>query len=263
MARRAPTGESGDAASEARGRSASPAELRERLASAPPPYLRGALDNPSLGTEELSLLLRNRSLPPAALARIAREREWTRLREVKRGLVRHPNTPAVIARNLAPLLYDRELGEIAEDVRVRPSVRRRAEEILKLRIEEMALGERISLARRPSRALIAALVDGTDAGVLRALLGNPRLVEADAVRIASGAGTPPEVLRLLAEHAAWGNRRSVRMALLSNRRTPVPTALRLLRDASRLDLSRLAADGDAPRIVRIGAERLLGGAAGG
>lgn len=203
------------------------------------------------------LLLRNRSTPAAALSRVARDREWTRLREILRALVGHPNTPTAVARALAPHLHDKDLGEVAEDVRVRPAVRRSAEEILKIRIGEMPLGERISLARRPSRALVAALAECADAGVLRALLGNPRLLEAEAVRIASGARTPPEALRAIAEHAAWGARRSVRMALLLNPRTPLPVALRLLRGATRHDLSRLAADPKAPRIVRIGAERRL------
>jgi len=263
VARRTPTKEPVEAASEARGRSDSAAELKDRLASAPPPYVLGALDNPNLGPDEMFLLLRNRSAPAAALSRVARDREWTRLREVKRALVRHPNTPTAVARALAPHLHDKDLGEVAEDVRVRPSVRRRAEEILKIRIEEMPLGERISLARRPSRALVAALAQCADAGVLRALLGNPRLLEADAVRIASGAGTPPEALRAIAEHVTWGARRSVRMALLLNPRTPVPVALRLVRAAMRHDLSRLAADAKAPRIVRVGAERRLEESRGG
>jgi hypothetical protein len=263
VARRTPTKEPVEAASEARGRSDSAAELKNRLASAPPPYVLGALDNPNLGPDEMFLLLRNRSAPAAALSRVARDREWTRLREVKRALVRHPNTPTAMARALAPHLHDKDLGEVAEDVRVRPSVRRRAEEILKIRIEAMPLGERISLARRPSHALAVALAECADAGVLRALLGNPRLLEADAVRIASGARTPPEALRAIAEHVTWGARRSVRMALLLNPRTPVPVALRLVRAAMRHDLSRLAADAKAPRIVRVGAERRLEESPGG
>jgi hypothetical protein len=105
--------------------------------------------------------------------------------------------------------------------------------------------------------LIGALCDSSEAAVLRALLGNGRLVEADAVRIASGTGTPGEVLRTLAEDPAWGVRRSVRTALLRNPRTPVASALGLMCRMPRRDLVRLAEDREAPRIVRVGAERRL------
>jgi hypothetical protein len=209
------------------------------------------------------LLLRNRAAPAPLLARIGRDREWTRRQDVKRALVRHPNTPLVLARILAIHLHRKDLAEIAEDLRVPPPVRRHAEEILRIRIEEMTLGERISLARRPSRALISALRDSAEGGVLRALLGNSRLVEADAVRIASGSATPGDALRALAEHPAWGIRRSVRMALLLNPRTPVSSALGLIRGTSRQDLTRLAEDAGAPRIVRVGAERRLKDGRGG
>ncbi len=251
------------ASSRARGRTASAAELRKCLASAPAPYLAGALENAELGPDEVLLLLRNRAAPAALLARIGGNGEWTRLHEVKCGLVRHFNTPPAIARGLARHLYSRDLAEIAEDVRVRPAVRRQAEESLKADVEEMALGEKVSLARRCSGALIGALRDSTEAAVLRALLGNGRFVEADAVRIASGAKTPGDVLRTLAEDPSWGVRRAVRLALLRNPRTPVPSALRLIRGMSRRDLVRLAEDREAPRIVRVGAERRLADGPGG
>ncbi|MBZ5640499.1 MAG: hypothetical protein LAO51_17300 [Acidobacteriia bacterium] len=258
-----PSRETHPAASKARGRTASAAELRSALASAPPPFLAGALENPELGPDEVLLFLRNRSAPAALLARVGRDTEWTRLQEVKLGLVRHSNTPPAIARSLAAHLYPRDLAEIAEDVRVRPVVRRLAEEILKASVAEMTLGARISLARRCSRALISVLRDSAEVAVLRALLGNGRLVEADAVMIASGGKNPVEVLRMLALNPVWGVRRAVRLALLRNPRTPVPAALGLIRGMSRQDLASLAEDREAPRIVRVGAERRLGDGPGG
>ncbi len=244
-------------ATEARGRTATPEELRERLVHAPAPYLAGAAANPALGPDEMILLLRNRAAGASLLARIGGERKWSRLRKIQRALVRHPHTPVAVAQGLAAHLFWNDLAEIAEDLRVPPAVRHRAEELLKGKVERLALGEKIALARKASRPAIAVLRDSTDAAVLRALLRNPRLVEADATRIASGTAAPAVLLQSLAEDASWGIRRPVRLALLKNPRTPVASALVLVRTLSRQDLSLLAGDADVPEIVRVEAGRRL------
>jgi hypothetical protein len=232
-------------------------ELRQRLRSAPVPYLVGALENPHIGAAELALLLRNRAATPELLTRVARTRGWTRHYEVKKGLVQHPKTPVVISRSLVHHLYWRDLAETAQDLRVHPSVRRHSEELLKVRLLELTLGERITLARVASPGVVELLREGGEARVLLALLGNTKLRELDAVRIASGEEVPGPVLGRLAEHPMWGRRRAVRVALVTNPRTPVSVALSLVRNFPRRDLRQLAKDGGAPKIVRVGAARHL------
>jgi hypothetical protein len=246
----------------AEGRKADVEQLRLRLTSAPPPYLEGALENPELGEEELLLLLRNRQAPGSLLQRIGRDPRWTRSYGVKRHLVLHPQTPRVLARSLVPHLHWRELAEAAGNLRVHPVIRRQAESLLRVRIEELSLGERIALARRASRGLLGCLIDAGDAPVLRALLGNPRMVELEAVRIAATPKGGPDLFRYLAEHPTWGVRPSVRMALLRNPRTPVAVALRLVDRLQRRDLHRLTKDVKVPKIVRVSAGRRLSRATG-
>ena len=251
------TGHSPPPADPEAGREATVEQLRMRLSSAPPPYLEGALENPELGNEELLLLLRNRQAPGPLLQRIGRDRRWTRSYEVKRHLVLHPQTPKTLARSLLPHLHWRELAEVSGDLRVHPVVRRQAESLLRVRIEELSLGERIALARRASRGLIGCLVEGGDARVLRALLGNPRMVESDAVRIAATPKGSPDLFRQCADHPTWGLRPAVRMALLHNSRTPIAVALRLIDRLQAKDLHRLSKDVKVPKIVRVSADRRL------
>lgn len=241
-----------------RARAAPVDELRRLLASAPLPYLEGAVDNPQMTPDEMSLLLRNRSASPALLTRLGRDRRWTRYYEVKRGLVHHPKTPFPVARTLVGHLYWRDLAETIEDARIHPALRRQAEEVLKERLKEMSLGEQISLARRATGGLIPELRASGEARVLRALLGNARLKEQDALAIAAGEAAPGEVLGSLAAHPKWGIQRAVRVALVSNARTPIPVALALVAKLPREDLQRLADDDSVPRIVRVGAVRHLG-----
>jgi len=217
----------------------------------------GALENPSLTDEKLLRLLRNPHVTPQILSRIGRDRRWTRVYEIKRALVRHPRSPLVVSRGFLPYLHWKDLAEACADLRVHPVARRQAERLLGTRVDELSLGEKVTLARRASRGLIRALIDAGEPQVLRGLLGNERTVEADAIRIASGPRATPELLRHLADHPKWGRRRDVRLALLRNRRTPVPVALRLAGGLAPPDLRRLLKDDKVPRIVRVGAERRL------
>jgi hypothetical protein len=231
--------------------------LRRHLSSAPPPFLEGALENRSVTAGEMVLLLRNRQAPPKLLLAVGRDREWTRNREVKRLLVLHPRVPLVTARNLLPHLFWKELAEVASSPRVNPVIRRMAEDSLKNKIDEMSVGEKVALARRATPRLISALSDGREDRLLRALLGNGKMREIAAAKIAADDELPGELLAFIANHHRWGRLRSVRLALLANPRTPIPDALQLLGRLALRDLQRLARDDNVPRIISMGADRKL------
>jgi hypothetical protein len=239
------------------GRNASSAELALRLSSAPAEFLAGAVENPELTRREMLLLLRNRQAAPDVLRRIADDTTWLRYYELKRALALHPRTPLNVARKLVPYLYWKELVEVTTTPHVNPVVRRQAERILAARIDDLSEGERVALARRASRGVIGVLIASGVSRVLRSLLGNPRLIESDVARIAARSQAPPDVLAHLVGDPRWGCRRSVRLALIKNPRTPAQAALGALRGLSATDLRRLSRDIATPRIVRLGAERML------
>lgn len=239
------------------GRRDDPETLKVRLPGAPGPYLEGAAQNPALTEETMLLLLGNRAAPAAMLGRIARNWRWTRVYAVKLALIRNPRTPYAVARGLLGHLFWRDLLETSGDLHASPVLRRDAEKILRTRLPELSVGEKVTLARRASRGLVEGLLEGGEGTVLRALLGNPRLTEREVVRIAASPSSPADALTAVATHHAWGIRRDVRLALLGNPRTPVPAALRLIEAIPPEDLGRVAEDASIPRIVRVGASRRL------
>lgn len=241
----------------AAGRRATKDELRRRLGTAPAEYLAGALENPACGEAELLAWLRNRDAPAELLLKIGADARWTRRAAVRRLLVHHPNVPLIVARRQVEQMFWMELAEVAADLQVNPLIRRRAEELLRLRVGELGIGERVALARRATRGLVSALIHAQETAVLRALLNNSRLVERDAIQIAAGSQAPGALLASLAADPKWGPRRAVRMALLRNPRTPVPTALRVTESIPRRDLRELIRDAKVPQIVRVGAARRL------
>ena len=244
---------------ESDGRSATIAELRRYLLTGPEAFLDGAIDNPHLGDEEMLLLLRNRRARPALLTRIGKDRRWTRNSEVRRLLVQHPQVPTALARSMLSNLFWKDLLDVSVNLRVNPVIRRQAERMLQLRVEDLTLGEKIALARRAPRAVITGLIHSDEPRLLRSVLGNPTLIEQDAVNIAGAGRSGGDVLTHLAEHPRWGVRRSVRQALIRNPRTPVAVSLRLIGGLPRRDLKELIRDAGVPKIVRVGAERRLEG----
>jgi hypothetical protein len=240
-----------------RGRRDDRSQLRLHLADAPSDYLEGALDNPDLAPEELAILLRNRRTTVEIVTRVSRNRSWMRSREIKMAFVSSPRAPQVLARQFLPHFYWRDLAELAANLRVVPVLRREAEKLLKTRLPELSLGEKVALARRGSRGIVEMLRDETDALVLRAVVGNARATEADLARILARADAPTGFLGWLADQSSWGQRRVVRLALVRHPRTPPSSALRLTRALSRRDIDELRRDMAAPRLVRVAAERHL------
>lgn len=215
------------------------------------------VEGPTIGPEEVTDLLRDRNAAPDLLARVAGDPRFRGREEVRIGLVRHPRTPYAVARRFLPHLRWTELAELSGRAGTSPVLRRDAERILLARLPELAVGERITLARRASGALVPALRERGESPVLSALLENPRLTERDASLLAADETTPPPVLARLARHPSWGLRPSVRRALLRNRATPAPAALRLVGALGRRELVRIAADDASAPLVRIAARRRI------
>jgi len=215
------------------------------------------MDNPAMTADLMLALLRNRWVTAELLRRAGRDRRWTRYHGIKRALVLHPQTPLVISRHLVQYLFWKDLVEVAASPRSHPVVRRQAEELLRGRVDELTSGEKTSFALRATRGVIAALLRSREPRVLRNLLSNERLTEAEAARLAGSRTVPREVLGWIAVHHKWGGRKAVRLVLLRNPRTPASAALGIVGKLERRELQQLAKDDNVPTLVRVGVERRL------
>ena len=241
----------------AEGRSAASDELRFRLPGSGVDYLHGAVQNPHFGEEHLEHFFSNPALPAGLIQQVAARKVWLRRYEVQRAIVLHPNTPRPLKINLLHFLRWRDLTRVVEDVRCPPPVKRAAENLLRARIAVMALGEWIALARIASPGVIPSFHSDPHPEVIVALLGNGRLTEDEVVAICAGERTPAQVLSAVATAPRWGDRYSVKMALLRNTRTPAAASLRLLGSLLSTDLTEIVASPVAPRLVRATARKIL------
>jgi hypothetical protein len=240
------------------GRTASARTLAMELDRAPLPYVDGALANPILDVGLVLLILqKNRGITASQIARIGRNRAWLKPYEVKAAIVLHPRTPRPLAMGLVQFLWWRDLARAADQASLAPALRRAAETLLGIRIKGLALGEQVALARIATRGVIGVLRRAHDPMVIRALLQNPRLVEEDALVIASGKGTPPAVLQALAEDGRLAKRPSLQKALVQNPMTPPAAALHLLQGLATQALRELTNAPQVPTLVKVAALRIV------
>ena len=94
------------------------------------------------------------------------------------GLATHPRTPRHVTIPLLRRLFTFDLMQVALTPTVAADVKRAAEEQLLHRMESLSSGERISLARRASGRVAAALLLDAEPRVVSTALDNSHLVEA-------------------------------------------------------------------------------------
>ncbi len=201
-------------------------------------------------------LLRRADLPSESLEEILRDRGARRYHAVRRALASHPRTPRSVALSLVGTLFWRDLAHLSADTRVHPEVRRAADRDLVRRLPEMALAERVDLARTAGRGTLVVLRLDSEPRVVEALLDNRFVTEPDVVQAAARSSEAP-VLAVIAAHPRWNLRQAVRSALLRNPALPLSHALALLTGATTEDLQGMRVAPGVPPILRACAERVL------
>jgi hypothetical protein len=218
--------------------------VREHLAELEPPAVRQVLRNAYCTKEMIELL--------------AEQARLVAFYEVRRDLALHPRAPEPLALRLVPGLWWRDLMALGLDSRIRPRVRRAADQYLLARLSELSLGEKINLARRAAPGVLAQLRHDPHPRVISALLENSRLTEDILAPVAHGAGTPGLVLATIAADRRWSMRPALQVALARHPNTPPAVALRLLPLLRKPELRTVAHDVRVPEMVRLRARVLLG-----
>lgn len=218
--------------------------VEEHLAELDLPAVRQILRNPFVTTEILSALMGNRRL--------------LGIHEVRRGLARHPQILQVHAMRLISTLFWRDLMELGLDPKVAPVVRRGADRQLVNRLQGLAVGERMAVARRASHGVLVRLRFDSQAQVIGAFLENPRMTQGLLLPLVASESAAPEILRLISENRRWGVLYPIRQALVRNPRTPPIVAMNLLPHLKKIDRQAVARDRRLSPALRQKARKLAG-----
>ena len=173
------------------------------------------LKSPDLTRERLELLGQNQ----AAL----------KSRKVCFALASHPRTPRHLALRLLRQFYTFDLMRFALQSAVAADLKRRADEQLIARLASVTLGERLTLARRGSQAVAAALLLDKESRVSHTALENPRLTEIAVINGVIRPNATSAFVEIVCHHPKWSVRREIRMALLRSKYTPLARALEFAR----------------------------------
>ncbi|MGH9817205.1 MAG: hypothetical protein ACRD6I_14115 [Candidatus Acidiferrales bacterium] len=222
-----------------RARSATGDELLVLVHDAAGDVLAALVENPALNESHVVLLLERKDLPPPVLERVAQRSEWMRDYPVKLRVALHPRTPRLVALPLVRQLYLFDLARACLQPSAPTEVKRLAEEQILARLQQLALGQKLTLARRgPARVAGALLAEGHEQ-VAPLALENPHLTEAQLVRVLTRDDLPANVAAAVAQHRKWSLLYNVRIALVRNPGTPLARVLSFLPDLTMRDLSDL------------------------
>lgn len=217
-------------------------------------------------SEDLALALLKRSdLPADVLQQLGKNATALKSRKVRIALASHPHTPRHVSVPMARQFYTFDLMKVALSPGVPADVKVAIENVLISRIETVTAGERLTLARRASGRVTAALLHGVESArskqidretvfvesrIIEAALGNPRLTEALVVESVLRPAANAAVIHAVARHAKWSPRREIRAALLRTEHLSPASALEFSRDVPLKQLQEIIASSRLPEQVK-------------
>ena len=206
----------------------------------------------------LAAVLR-RAVPLCCLEVLASTPPWSEDQRLMGSVVLSPRVSRALALKLVGSLFWRDLADVAASPRVVAAARVRAEALLLDYMEDLRLGDRITLAKIATPPVLARLLEDADPRVVEAGLINRRLREEDL----AGALRKDTVTRALIEgisaSSRWRERYALRLAIVLQPRAPLAVALAQVTALLPRDLERVAADEGLAPLLQLAARRVATG----
>jgi hypothetical protein len=254
-----------------------PARMSKSAAVAVAGWLRTAAD-PALSEDLAWALLKRADLPAEALENLSKNVKALKSRKVKMALASHPHTPRHVSVPLARRFYTFELMRVALSPSVPADVKVAIDDILISRLKMITVGERLTLARRASGRVAAALLldvddgdgktltghdgkiaDGTRSNakplarenrVMQTALENPRLTETLVISSVLRPLAKAALVSAVARHPKWSKRREIRAALLRTEHLSLANALEFGREIPAPLLSEILTNSRLPTRIK-------------
>ena len=146
-------------------------------------------------------------------------------------------------------------AELIEEIKEEPD--KEVFQSLYQKVMEMGVGEKIKLATIGNREARTLLLKDPNRLILSAVVNSPRMTEEDIIKICQSRNVSDEVLRLIAARKELTKNYKVKIGLVSNPKTPVPIALKLLSYITETDLRNISKNKNISTVVARGARKIL------
>lgn len=190
------------------------------LQGQPVEVLLAAVRNPAFDEHHLLALMKQRGLPQGVFTTLYANKRLIESSPLKFALVVNPEIPPHIAATLLPQLTIFELLKICLMPGITPDQRVSAERVIIQRIPTQPLGNKMTLARRGTSAIVESLLREGVLPLVEACLDNPHLKEGSVHQFITGPTSTAETISMVARSGRWKGRPNIRLAILKNPRTP-------------------------------------------
>jgi hypothetical protein len=124
-------------------------------------------------------------------------------------------------------------------------------------ILHMTVGERIKLALKGNRDARTILIRDPNRLIQRFVLQNPRTTDDEIAAVARNRNADVELLRKIGDHKSWPRNYQVRLALVTNPKTPMATAIHFVSSLQERDIRLLAKSKNVSTTVSSQAKRII------
>jgi hypothetical protein len=131
------------------------------------------------------------------------------------------------------------------------------------RLYRMNTAEKMITALKGSREERTILIRDPNRIVSTAVLGSPKLTEAEVEGFAAMKNVSGDVLRYIGNHKEWTKKYAVIQSLVKNPRTPLGISIGMVSRLNPKDLKSIAVDRNVSEVIRKAAQRFVKGPAGG
>lgn len=196
-------------------------ELFHVIQDADADVVKAALRNPLIGPAHVLALLERRDLDEELLRYAGNVKAVRENHAVKIAIAGHPCTSSVQLAETLPQLYLFDLVALCTLPGASHDLKVAAERSIIQRLPTTPLGNKVTLAHRATSAVVEQLLREADPRLLAACLDNPHLKEGAVFQFLRSAASTPETISMIARHPRWHNIPNLRMAILTNPRTPL------------------------------------------
>lgn len=130
-------------------------------------------------------------------------------------------------------------------------------EALYNRIQQMSVSEMVELATMGSKEARNLLIKNPNRIIVQAVLNSPKITDEEIISFAGNKNLPKEASLIISNKKEYTKNYMVKVALVNNPKTPLPTAIKFLRHLLPKDLRNVSKSKNVPTALTKTAVKIL------